>query len=111
MIKDDSAYAAVSAEALRRADQYRLGARKGLMFFGAERLAEANYEDARAELARPNPDRDLALWHLGLATNINPSFVEAADLKQQVTGRPVTDVDNSTIRDFVRRAMLADPPR
>ncbi len=111
VIKDDAAYAAVSAEALRRADQYRLGARKGLMFFGAERLAEANYEDARAELARPHPDRDLALWHLGLATSINPTFVEAADLKQQVTGRRVTDVDNSTIRDFVRQAMLADPPR
>ena len=111
VIKDDSAYAAVSAEALRRANEYRLGARKGLMFFGAERLAEAIYEDARAELARPHPDRGLALWHLDLATNINPSFGEAFGLKQQVTGRQITDVDNSTMRDFVRQAMLADPPR
>jgi type II secretory pathway component GspD/PulD (secretin) len=110
VIKDDSAYAAVSADALRRAEEYRVGARKGLMFFGTERLAEAAYEDARADLSRPNPDRDLALWHLGLATNLNPSFAEAIELKQQVTGRQVTDVDNSSVRDFVRRALLSDPP-
>ena len=108
IIKDDSAYAAVSAEAMRAAEAYRVGARKGLMFFGTERLAEANYEDARAALARPHPDRDLALWHLELATNMNPSFLEAIELKEQVTGRRVTDSDNSSIRDFVRQAMLAD---
>ena len=111
VIKDDSAYAAVSERALRAAEAYRVGARKGLMFFGTERLAEANYEDARAELAKPKPDRDLALWHLDLATNMNPSFAEAIDLKQQVTGRRVTDSDNSTIRDFVRQSMLSDPAR
>ncbi len=110
VIKDDSAYAAVSAEALRHAEQYRVGARKGLMFFGNERLAEAAYENARAELGRVRPNRDLAMWHLGIATNLNPGFIEAIELKQQVTGRQVTEVDNCSVRDFVRRAMLADPP-
>jgi type IV pilus assembly protein PilQ len=111
IIKDDSAYAAVSAEAMRAAEAYRVGARKGLMFFGTERLAEAAYEDARAELAKPHPDRGLALWHLDLATNMNPSFLEAVQLKEHETGQRVTDVDNSAVRDFVRQSMLADPPR
>ena len=39
---------------------------------------------------------------------MNPSFLEAIELKEQVTGRRVTDSDNSSIRDFVRQAVLAD---
>jgi hypothetical protein len=57
---------------------------------------------------KPNPNRCLALWHLDCATNLNPQFTEAIDLKQQITGKLVTDVDNSAIRRFVREQIMLD---
>jgi hypothetical protein len=54
------------------------------------------------------PDRKLVMWHLNVATNLNPTFIEAIQLKEKVSGRQVTDVDNSSIRGFVSRAIIAD---
>jgi hypothetical protein len=75
----------------------RVGVRQGMMPWGRERLAESAYEKAVEELAKPNPDRKRALWHLDCATNLNPKFAEAIELKAQLTGEEVTSVDNSSI--------------
>jgi type IV pilus assembly protein PilQ len=82
------------------------------MWFGRERLAESAYEDAVDEMNKPNPDVNKAIWHLDCATNLNPKFSEAIEMKEKLTGKQVTDVDNSTIRSFVSRAILEDtaPP-
>jgi type IV pilus secretin PilQ/predicted competence protein len=108
IIKDDSAYAGLSEAEMRAAEQYRVGVRKGMMFFGRERLAETAYENAVTELNKPAPDRKLVMWHLNVATNLNPTFIEAIQLKEKVSGRQVTDADNSSIRSFVSRAIIAD---
>lgn len=108
IVKDESAYAAQSADELRKAEEYRVGVRRGMMFFGRERLAEGEYDRAVAELNKPGGDRGLAMFHLNAATNLNPTFSEAVDLKQKVSGRQVTSVDNSEIRRFVAAAILAD---
>jgi type IV pilus secretin PilQ/predicted competence protein len=108
IIKDDSAYAALSQDQLRAAEEYRVGVRRGMMFFGRERLAETAYENAQHELDKAHPDRELALWHLNVATNLNPTFLEAIELKQKVSGQVVSSVDNSAIRAFVSDAMMAD---
>ena len=54
---------------------------------------------------KPKPDRKKALWHLDAATNLNPKFVEAIELKQQLTGRG-GDAGRTAARSaaFVRRA-------
>jgi type IV pilus assembly protein PilQ len=108
IIKDDASYSRLSEEELKRAEHLRVGVRKGMMPWGRERLAEGWYESARKELAKPNPNRSTALWHLDAATNLNPKFIEAIELKQQLTGHEVTAADSSTIRSFVRRAILSD---
>lgn len=108
IIKDDSAYSQTSEEELRKAEKLRVGVRKGMMPWGRERLAEASYEKALAELSGPTPNNQKALWHLDCATNLNPKFIEAIELKQRVTGKEVTTVDNSGVRGFVRRAILSD---
>ena len=108
IIKDDSAYAGLSEAELKAAEQYRVGVRKGMMFFGRERLAETAYENAVKELAKPAPDHKLALWHLNVATNLNPTFIEAIQLKEKVSGNQVTEADNSAIRSFVTQAIIAD---
>jgi type IV pilus secretin PilQ/predicted competence protein len=108
IIKDDAAYSKSSEAEAKEAEKMRVGVRKGMMWFGRERLAESAYENAEAELARTHPNMDLVLWHLNCAINLNPRFIEAIDLKQKITGREVTDVDNSAIRPFVREQIMAE---
>ena len=67
---------------------------------------------------KPHPDRQKALFDLNCANNLNPTFLEAIDLKEQITGKEITTVDNSTVHSFVRRQILAErmgrtsvPPR
>ncbi len=110
IVKDQSAYSELSQEQLRTFDQMRVGVRKGMMFWGRNRLAESAYESAKRELAKPHPDRHLAVWDLNEATNLNPTFAEAIELKEQVTGHMVTEASGSSIRDFVQEAVLRDVP-
>jgi type IV pilus assembly protein PilQ len=108
VIKDDEVYGKLGDEELRRADKLRVGVRKGMMPWGRERLAEGEYEKALAELAKPAPNNQKALWHLDCATNLNPKFLEAIEMKQRITGRVVTASDNSSVRLFVRNMVLND---
>lgn len=78
------------------------------MPWGRERLAESWYEMAVVEMNKPHPNRQLALWHLNCAINLNPMFSEAMELRSQVTGKELTSTDDSTIRSFVRRQILAE---
>jgi type IV pilus assembly protein PilQ len=110
IIKDDSAYAKVSEADQKRVEELRVGVRKGMMIFGRERLAELAYENAVAEAGKPHPDMNLILWHLNIATDLNPTFLEAIEMKEKVSGHQVTDADNSSIRSFVSRAILEDQP-
>ena len=108
VLKDDSSYDRASETAMKRVEDLRVGMRKGMMFFGRERLAEIAYENAMHELDKPKPNVNLALWHLDAATNLNPTFLEAIQLKEKVSGKRVTDVDNSVVRDFISKSALSD---
>lgn len=108
VIKDDSAYSRLSEEELKHTEDMRVGSRKGLMPWGRERLAQGWYEAARKEMNKPNPNRGLVKFQLDCATNLVPTFTDAIDLKEQVTGHVVSEADGSSIRSFVRRAMIQD---
>jgi len=111
IIKDEDGYADASEHALAEAEKIRVGMRKNMMWFGRSRLAEGAYEAAVNELNKPKPNRDVALWHLDIATNLNPQFVEAIDLKQDVSGKVVTATSSSEIRSFIRQAVIAEQTR
>lgn len=118
IVKDDAAYSDLSEEQLASAERLRVGVRQGMMPWGRERLAEGFYEKAIDELAKPEPDRRRAMFFLDSATNLNPKFVEAIELKRELTGREVAAADNSTVRSFVRESIIAErssssrtPPR
>jgi type IV pilus assembly protein PilQ len=108
IVKDDDAFSRASEAEAKEAEKLRVGTRHGMMPWGRERLAETSYEQAVAELNKPNPDRKKAMWHLNCATNLNPKFVEAIDLKQKISGKEVTTADNSSIRNFVRQQIMTD---
>jgi type IV pilus assembly protein PilQ len=111
IVKDESIYAQASEKEFQRLDHLRVGVRRGMMGSGRERLAEGFYDGAQAELAKANPDRGKVMWNLNAATNLNPKFIEAIELKQQMTGHDIQSVDNSISRDFVRNLALSDMKR
>ena len=110
IVKDDEAYSKASEAEMKEAEKLRVGTRRGMMPWGRERLAETSYEQAVAEMNKTNPDRRKAMWYLDCATNLNPKFVEAIDLKQKITGKEVTTSDNSSIRNFVKVRIMTDRP-
>jgi type IV pilus assembly protein PilQ len=107
IIKDDDKYSELSEEQLAAGEKLRVGVREGMMPWGRERLAEGFYEKALTELRKESPDRKKALFNLNAALNLNPKFLEAIELKEELTGDLVQGVDNSSIRGFVRRSMLS----
>ena len=60
---------------------------------------------------KPHPDSQKALWDLNCATNLNPAFGEALQLRTEISGKEQTATDNSSIRSFVRQAILDDQKR
>ncbi len=106
IVKDEEGYAAESESAKRDFEKLRVGVRNGMMPIGRERLAEADYERAVNEMAKPNPNKDSALFHLNCAINANPTFLEAIKLKQELTGKELSNTDNSSIHGFVQRRIL-----
>ncbi len=108
IVKDEKQYAQASEEMLKESEKLRVGVRQGMMWFGRERLAESAYQRALDEMNKPNGDRQKALWELDCATNLNPTFLEAHNLKQKISGKQISSVDNSSIRDFVRKQVMAD---
>jgi type IV pilus assembly protein PilQ len=108
IVKDDKAYAVASEQAMKDWEKIRVGVRRGMMCFGQERLAENAYNAAVAEMNKPQPNRRLAIWQLDCATNLNPMFKEAIDMKQTLSTRELTTVDNSSIRDFVRHRVMEE---
>lgn len=108
IVKDDASYSKYSDEQLQQADKLRVGTRHGMMPFGRERLAESCYEKARSEMDKANPDKQKAMWHLNCATNLNPKFIEAIRLKEEISGKVVTSADNSNIRGFLSRQVIAE---
>jgi type IV pilus assembly protein PilQ len=108
IVKGDSAMSELAQKELARGEQLRIGTRRGMMWFGRERLAESAYESAKREMTKDRPNRKAALWHLNCATNLNPKFLEAIEMKQELTGREIAMADSSSIRYYVRRMMLED---
>jgi type IV pilus assembly protein PilQ len=108
IVKDELAYTGASEAELKEAERIRVGMRRGLMPWGRERLAESWYENAVKEMNKPHPDRSKALFHLNCAINLHPEFTEALDMRSEVTNREMRATDNSDIRYFLRRQVLAE---
>jgi hypothetical protein len=49
---------------------------------------------------------NVALWHLEMATRFDPTRSQAIELKEEVSGKRVTESDGGIIRSFVSDAVL-----
>jgi type IV pilus assembly protein PilQ len=106
LIKDEECYAQTGEKLADDVERFRVGMRKGLQWYGRERLAQAHYHWAMEHLAKGRTNR--ALWDLNLAINNNPKFIAAIKLKEQLLDKRSWDEDSSSVRDFIRHQIMRE---
>jgi type IV pilus assembly protein PilQ len=98
-----------TSEAIKQdVERYRIGQRKGVRWWGRERLAQQHLTWAREELARGNKDK--ALWNVDQALTLNPRMIEAIRLKERLTNSAYWADENrsSTVRHIVQRMIMQE---
>ena len=95
-----------SPQALHKDEDLRPGMRNGLMYSDRKQLAEMAYDYAAAELSKPNPDLNLALWHLEMVTNLDPGFPGAYELKEKISGKRFIESNRGIIQSYVSDSVL-----
>lgn len=98
-IVDGPAASGESARARDEIERRRTLAHRALLPWGRERLAQAHYGWA-LEHQRAGRTKD-ALWDLDQALWMNPGFVEADELREQLREESAREPDNSVIRHFL----------
>lgn len=105
IVKDNFDYAA-SDELNDDIERHRAGMRKGLQWFGRERLAQAHYRWAVDHLARGNVNR--ALWDARMAVRNSPRHLDAIKLIEKITRDREWDSEASAVRNFVRERIAEE---
>jgi len=78
---------AVSEQFKEDVERFRMGHRKGIRWWGRERLAQMHMRVAKNLLA--DGHTSMALWNIDLALSMQPRLMEAIDLKEQITDKVV----------------------
>jgi type IV pilus secretin PilQ/predicted competence protein len=110
IVRDTDALSADGSKTADRVEQMRVSMRRGMMWFGRERLAESWYRAALDELAKPDANRGRARAFVDAALTLNPRFTEALDLRRDLVGKELVGVDNSLTRHIVKRLFVAPAP-
>ncbi len=82
VVKDHARYADASRGELEAVEKTRVGARRGLMWFGRERLAQSHCRRAVAALESGKVDR--AEWHATLAHHLDSRLVPAQRMREEL---------------------------
>jgi type II secretory pathway component GspD/PulD (secretin) len=98
-IVDDPSQDKYARQLLDDSEKLRVGLRKGLQWHGRERLSQAYYRAASAHLDKGH--RTLALWEADAAIGLQPAFIEAIRLREQILEKDFTEPSGSAIRDVV----------
>ena len=106
IVKDEDAYAAAGRRQMEDIERIRVGLRRGLMWHGRERLAQAHYQRALEHFAEGDSQR--ALWDARMALHNMPRLLPAIKLKEEIQNRRVWDDEGSVSRDFAARLILAE---
>lgn len=99
VLKDSPGESDMMASLLDDAERIRVGARRELMPFGRERLAQAHYRWAWTHLSRGNVDRAMA--DVRMALYHNPRFINAQKLQEELLGRRLWDDESTRSRTFM----------
>ncbi len=82
-IVDQDVAEGVGEQVRGEVEKMQIGARKGLNWFGREKLAMTHVRWARKELRLGRKDR--ALWHVDMALSYTPRLIDAIRMKEGLT--------------------------
>ena len=94
-IVKDEALVKMGAAAKEDAELTMMGAHQGLLPWSKTRLTQSHLRDAREAMAKG--DKKKALWSANLALYLDPTFVEAMRVREQITGEKVYCSDRSIL--------------
>ena len=99
---------AVSEQLRDDVERFRVGARKGMRWWGRSRLAQAQIRYARNAMTKGN--RDKALWHIDAALSMRPDLLEAVGLKERLTSRAywADAAQTSSARFIIQQMMMTE---
>ncbi len=80
-------------------ERVRVGARRRVMGYGRERLAQAHYRWAVEHLNQN--DLAKAMWDLSFALHNNPRMMNAVKLEERIRRRRIWDEEGSRMRTFI----------
>ena len=98
VIKDDGD-AKASQEMREDVERFRVGMRRGLQWFGRERLAEAHYRWALEHMSKGQTG--LALWDAQMALNNHPRHIDAIKLNEKLLGQRDWASEASSVRHYI----------
>lgn len=102
IIKDDE-YARLGDHLAEETRRTRIGARRGLQFYGRNRMAMLYYQSA-VENAQ-NGKEDRALCEVLMALHLNHTYHPALELLEKLHAKDLTDDDAGAIRDFINQRL------
>ncbi len=106
-VVDNPADEKYSDKLMADTETFRVGMRQGLQWHGRDRLAQAAYRAALKYNDRGETTK--ALWELNSALNLNPSFLDAIRLREELLGEPLEEPTGSAIKDLILTKVL--PPK
>jgi type IV pilus assembly protein PilQ len=101
-----SADEAVSEQLKSDVERFRLGARKGLRWWGRDRLANCHVRQARQDLLEGR--RGNALWNADMALSLQPRMEEAIRLKERITEKAfwADESQISSAQNIIQRMLM-----
>lgn len=89
-------------------ERFRVGQRKGLRWWGRERLAQIHIRQAKQDLV--DCKRDCALWNIDMALSLEPRMEEAIRLKERLTEKAywADEAQYSAAKYIVERLVMTE---
>jgi type IV pilus assembly protein PilQ len=99
---------AVSEQIKDDAERFRVGQRKGMMWWGRDRLAQLHMGWAKQWLCEGN--REKALWDVDMALSMSPRMDDAIKLKERLTQTAywANDARASSVKNTVEKMICQD---
>ena len=98
----------VSEQLKNDVERFRIGQRKGLQWFGRDRLAQTYMSWARQAISQDKPDK--AMWNIDMALSLSPRMEEAIRLRERITGKAFWSdyAQDTSVHFVIQRMMMQD---
>ncbi len=106
-ILNDEVAAGIGAQLKQDAERQRLGARKGLQWWGRARMAQTHLNWAKAHARKG--EQAMALWNTDLALSMSPRMADALHMKEKLTGKAIwSDYNKISEAKYIMQRMLME---